>query len=476
MKKIFMALFALLLVGFIKASDAYALTDITRIFGEDEYKTSIEISKSLWQTSKNVILVSEDDYENSLCAPLLARYLKAPIIFTAKDFLREDVEAEIERLKAEDVYIVGNVHSISDDVIKKLNEKGLNCVIIGGKDRYDTSVEIERFIKENFNLTGKAILVSGENPADVLSASFVGARLRMPVLLIKKDNIPDSVKLFIGDNKISKFYIMGGEDIISDSAISGFEDIERIFGSDDFQRNALLLKKFENYINFSRLFIASRSDIKYALSGAGAAAYFNIPLIFVQNELAESSKSFIETKFFKLDQVIAIGNESSVSSSVLDWISDEKEKCSEIYSIKTYSDFSNYIMQKFYFVTKDNDLINIDNAQVGQKNDDSSSIYVYIDINYNSYSKLYSYMTVDTDCKNEVENWLKSIIMTASEQYPGKEINCELWSVQSYDSFPQIEATIEIDYNPTTSKWNAFKKQVDFSMTSDGQFIVKWVQ
>lgn len=463
----------LLCLSFFNVHNAYAVNASSRINGNDAISTSIEISKSGWHSSENAILVSTEGYADALTIPLLSKSLKAPVLFTGREALREDVEKELIRLKAEKVYVVGTQSSISDSIINRINELGMECVRISGSDKYELSAAIAGSTAKEGNIS-KVILASGDNYMDVLSASVVGARKKLPVLVVGKDSIPSSVKAFIDDRKINKAYIVGGEDVISSTVASQFQSSERIFGKDGYQRNAVILKQFEGSFDFDVLYMAPGSNPQYSMAGAGLAVNENAPMVFVNNNFSSISRSFIETKASMIEHVAAFGDETMISGLAINQITDAGSSRTEASNYEEYEEFAKSIMDNCYIKCADGNEIKINKVLVGQKNNDNNSIYIYLDMNTDNYNSLLKFLNGSSDAKQTVEDWMKSIAAEAAAHYPDKTVNCELWSVYSYSSYPASHGEGDIEFNPATRQWNVMQKEAGFMMAKDGQFIVEW--
>lgn len=68
--------------------------------------------------------------------------MDAPILLTRNNKLEDKTLAEIERLGASKVVILGGEAAISSDVLETLEKKGLTVERISGKSRYDTAVKV----------------------------------------------------------------------------------------------------------------------------------------------------------------------------------------------------------------------------------------------------------------------------------------------------------------------------------------------
>lgn len=118
-----------------------------------------------------------------MTATVLFKLLKAPILLTDSDKLDERVKAEIERLGARDIIIVGGNLSIIEKVkleLKKYNKDDVER--LSGCDRYATSVAVAKRVTA---ITDKdrAVIASGEVFSDVI---VIGP-------LAGKDNAPNTI-------------------------------------------------------------------------------------------------------------------------------------------------------------------------------------------------------------------------------------------------------------------------------------------
>ncbi len=113
---------------------------VTRISGKDRITTSVEISKSAYTTSENVVLASGFNFADALSAGQLASALNAPLLLSSQNKLDSQTKNEIERLKAKKVYVVGGDNAISKSgVDTTLKSEKIDVTRLEGQDRYSTS-------------------------------------------------------------------------------------------------------------------------------------------------------------------------------------------------------------------------------------------------------------------------------------------------------------------------------------------------
>lgn len=228
---------------------------VIRMAGDTRYETAVEISKKGWTKSDYVILATGEAFPDALAAAPLAGKLDAPILLTKSDNLPDCTKDEIISLKPKHIIILGTGDVISSTVVsdiekkcKVLDDKGnplyeiLNANIhrLGGETRYETAAQISSWLNHPSNKT--AILVNGERYQEALAASPVAAYKGMPILLVRKDSIPDCVKQQLQNHGITRTVIVGGPDAVSSDVASLLDNkldnnkypAMRLFGDDEY--------------------------------------------------------------------------------------------------------------------------------------------------------------------------------------------------------------------------------------------------
>lgn len=176
--------------------------DTKRIWGKDRYETCAEIIKEGWQSSENAILVNGENFPDSLSASVLAKKYNAPVVLTKNSVLEGHAKKELERLKVKKVYIVGGESVVKPKIEKDLEKLGIQRERISGKDRYETSLALTKMI----GVENGVILTTGLDYSDALSISPIAGKLQMPIMLVPKDFLPDSILKFIEGKNIPKTY------------------------------------------------------------------------------------------------------------------------------------------------------------------------------------------------------------------------------------------------------------------------------
>ncbi len=286
-----------------------------RIMGKDRIKTSVEISKKYFEISDTVIIVTDKDYPDSLSAATLSKLLKAPILLTKSNGISKDVKNEILRLGATNSIIIGGNNSVSSNIEKELRKLDNNVERISGSNRYETSSEVAKKIISITGFKKSAVVVSGENFSDALTASSMAARDDMPILLVQHNKIPVQIRRVLSDLNIDETFIVGGYSSVGKDLESDVFMKKRLYGANRYE-TALNVMEFA-YPDAEKVFIATGENFADALVIGGIAAIQKSPIQLVNSK--NMSNSIVNTISKKnIKEMIVVGGENSVSDSIVD--------------------------------------------------------------------------------------------------------------------------------------------------------------
>lgn len=316
MKKKIILLFAISVLISFHSTVKAASAQVERLWGSDRYKTCSAIVTKGWQNSDCAVIVNGSNFPDALSASTLAKKYNAPILLTESDKLNSDTYNQLIRLNIKKAFIVGGTGVINTSIEDQLNAMNIQTKRFSGQDRTSTSVDVAKEIGTSSGI----ILTTDSSYTDALSVSPIAAKLQIPIILMPKDYVPDSVASFIKENNITKTYVVGGEDLISDSAVSNFPDVQRITGNDAYERNINVINKFWDKFDFGTAFLASSKDFADALSGSAFAALNGNPIVLVGDDLEDTTKSFIANKAFT--KLYILGGTAGISDNTADVIAN----------------------------------------------------------------------------------------------------------------------------------------------------------
>ncbi|WML36821.1 cell wall-binding repeat-containing protein [Clostridium sp. OS1-26] len=323
MKKIACLLSISLCLGIGVTTRAKAAVNPERIGGANRYDTSIAVSKNGWNTTSDyVVITSGEDFGDALSAAPLAKKYNAPILLVSKDNLDNQSDSasnltnELSRLKAKKAFIIGGTGAVSSKVEEAIKNKGIEIERISGNDRYDTSIEIAKKV----GATNGVVIAAGDDFADALSAAPIAASKEMPIILLQKDKVTDTLQNYLKDNNISKAYVIGDKDVINDDVVKQFSNVERITGNNEYERNINIINKFSKDFKYDTVYFASRKGFADSLSGSALAALTSSPIILVDENSEAKVKEYIDNKIKDVGQVNVLGGEGVINTSLLEKI------------------------------------------------------------------------------------------------------------------------------------------------------------
>ena len=287
-----------------------------RVGGKDRTDTAIEISKKYFGQANTVIVVDRKDFPDAMTASVLSKLLNAPILLTETNRLDPRVAAEIQRLGARDVIIVGGNSSVSEAVKKELAKFDKDEVErIYGRDRYETSAQVARRVVGITGKIGHGVVASGEVFADALTVAPFAAREGYPILLVKRNSVPPTINKAIKDLSITKVTIAGGYSTVAKSLESSLPTVvERLRGNSRYETAIDIVNKKFN--NANEIFLANGEQWMDALVIGPVGGILDIPILLTgANNAPQSLKDYIAKS--KIEKITAIGGRSMVSDKVL---------------------------------------------------------------------------------------------------------------------------------------------------------------
>lgn len=302
MKKIHILFCFLFIIFFMAVQDAAAAPSNIRFGGMNRYETSVNVSQNNFQKSEYVVLVSGENFPDAISAAPLAKKYNAPILITEGTNLNSNVDEEIKRLGAKNVFIVGGNGAVSQNIEEQLAALNIQVTRISGQDRYETSTKVA----ENIGTSNGVVLASGENFPDALSIASIAAAKQMPILLTQSKILPDSVKDYISNNSISKSYVVGGTDVINDNVVKDLPNMKRLSGIDRYETNLNVINEFLGDFNFNNLYLAYGGDFPDALCGSAVAAKDFAPIVLVSKSYTRA-QSLIRSKIDSIASLKILG-------------------------------------------------------------------------------------------------------------------------------------------------------------------------
>lgn len=301
--------------------------NIIRYEGSDRVNTAVTISNKNFNSARNVIVTNAWKPSDALAATALAKSLNAPILYVNKDELPSNTKYEIDRLGAENIYVVGGENSVSENVKSQLYydiRSVRNTYRISGENRAGTALELAKEAAR-YKKGSKAFIVTGTSDSDCLAVSAASGENSYFMFYVVNGNLDWESRSYIRNNFNSVFIANGNENInssiVNDLRNSGLR-VNQIYGNDSFD---LSMKISENsnefYTTLHSVYLTSGRNVADGVPGSVLAAKSGMPLMLVdgnnnKNEIA----NYINKK--NVDRVYILGGRNSVPTEVEDAINN----------------------------------------------------------------------------------------------------------------------------------------------------------
>ncbi|MHA7138113.1 S8 family serine peptidase [Rossellomorea arthrocnemi] len=286
---------------------------LKKLIGNTRYSTAVEVSKQGWDSAPTVFVVNGSAIADGLTATPLASAHDAPILLTTRDRLPSETVAEMDRLGAKKIVLIGGSSVISHEVKASLMKKGYDVSRIGGRDRYETSLLLAKELDKVVDVKD-AYVAYGKGEPDALSISAHSGMEKQPIILVEKKAVPRATYDWLKTEGLSTAYFIGGPAVLDSTVMKSLNTLtdknvlnNRISGKTRHETNAKVIGKFYKEEHYPTVLIAKSETTKLvdALSAGPLASKLGVPVLLVsQDGLDESQINMIADKSsFQVHQV-----------------------------------------------------------------------------------------------------------------------------------------------------------------------------
>lgn len=296
---------------------------LVEIAGDGRVATALAVSRFGFPSgARRVVLASAGGFADALAAAPLAGVLGGPLLL-ADHRVTDPVRAELERLGAAEVVIVGAVGAVPALVELQLRDAGYEVRRIAGDGRADTAALIARDVAAlRAQAPTEVAVTSAGDFADALAFAPAAALAGIPVVLSGRDALPPDSAAALRDLAPDRTLVLGGAEAVSDVVMAELPSPTRIAGPDRYRtalRAAELL--LERGGTLGRVGIATGRDFPDGLAAGPALARTGNPLLLVDGgdaRMAEAVYAWLEERAGEIDEAIVFGGERAVSPAVRD--------------------------------------------------------------------------------------------------------------------------------------------------------------
>jgi putative cell wall-binding protein len=305
-----------------------------RASGPNRIDTAIAASRLGWQRSAEVVLADASNFPDALASGALAASLEAPLLLTTRTALHPNVAAELRRLQATRVHVMGGTAAVSADVEAALLAQGLQVVRVAGPSRFDTAARAARLAGPG---TGRPDVVvalgTAADPSrawpDALSAgAFASTGQRPPLVLTTPDSVPpasmDAIRDLARGGGI--VHLLGGTGAVRPAVeqqltSAGFT-VHRIAGANRFATSLESATAALRRLGTEPrpLVLASGGNFPDGLAAASLAARLGGVLLLVPGgglAATPEVRGWLKANGTRFDRVVAVGGAAAISDAGL---------------------------------------------------------------------------------------------------------------------------------------------------------------
>jgi putative cell wall-binding protein len=190
---------------------------------------------------------------------------------------------------------------------------------VDGSDRYEVAAAVS---KRSYPAgADTAVIVSGQNFSDALSAAPLATRLEAPLLLTSAATLPSSIRQELTRLAPTNIVVVGGPNSVSDEIVAQLRaefSVERISGSDRYAVSRSVADKWADTAP-ATVYIATGLSFPDALSAGAAAGAKNSPVVLVRGTVDSLDAATADAlRSLQPESISIAGGPASVSSGTED--------------------------------------------------------------------------------------------------------------------------------------------------------------
>jgi hypothetical protein len=294
---------------------------VTHITATDAAAYAVKLSTRRSSTATTAVLVGTTSWSSAAVAAPLARVVDGPVLATGRTAMSAAAKTELARLHATSVLVVGPTSELASGVMSWLATHGYSARRIAGSDAYATAdaVASEIAARQGGTLTDGHVVVVGNDAADALSASAVGAAKHWPLLMSRVGGVPAHTRTTLTAIGVSSTLLVARTSTVSGAAKAQLPGASRI-GSSSSAGNGTALAEWaiSNYpADFpgEHIFLINPARWNMGIGLPAAAARENALVLTTGVSLAPAVKSYYSKHSEVAVRTRVLGTSTAISNA-----------------------------------------------------------------------------------------------------------------------------------------------------------------
>jgi putative cell wall-binding protein len=296
--------------------------DVRRISGQNRFDTAAAVSADAFDAPvPRVWVATGEAFPDALAAGAAASADSVPVLLTGRAALPEPTHDELQRLRPQQVAVVGGTSAISTDVLREIEEAVPQAQVlrVAGVDRFATAA---RVAETAFPTPPATVYVAtGGSFPDALAAVPAAGEDAAALLLVSRTSVPEPTRTYLRNATPARIVVVGGSAAVSSEVEEELREITdaqiiRVSGVDRFATAVALLERTAATAD-TRVFVASGETFADALAGGPAAAAVSSAILLTgRDRLPAATGDAITARGFTA--VTILGGPAAVSRGVED--------------------------------------------------------------------------------------------------------------------------------------------------------------
>ncbi|MBY1444476.1 N-acetylmuramoyl-L-alanine amidase [Clostridioides difficile] len=239
------------------------------------------------------------------------------------------------------------------DVNKYLRKTSAPITELTGSDRYETAVKIS---KEGWkNGSDKVVIINGDVSIDGIISTPLATTYNAPILLVEKNNVPNSVKSELKRLNPKNIIIIGDENAISKTTANQIKSTvnasqTRLNGSNRYETSLLIAKEIDKNHDVEKVYITNANGGEVdALTIAAKAGQDKQPIILTDKDsITDNTYKWLKSE--DLQNAYFIGGPQMISTNVINkvnGITKDNVTNNRVYGADRHETNAN-VIKKFY--------------------------------------------------------------------------------------------------------------------------------
>lgn len=313
--------------------DGYLLS---RVSGPTRIHTAVQVSQQGFPSADTVVLARSDVYADALAGAPVAAQRSAPILLTASPELSPETAAEIDRLGATKVLLLGGTVALAPEVAAELAARGLTVERIGGADRFETAA----LLAATLGPSDIAYVVEGADAdpsrgwPDALATSYLAAATGRPILLVTTESMPEATRRALDAQGVQEAVVVGGtaavsDDVVDELADGGF-DPRRVAGENRYETSAEVYREaVAEGLDQSTVWLGTGLNWPDSLTAGPVVGHLGQTMLLIDGATPEGSQAALDVLRANRDvitDVRLLGGEDAIQADVSLRVEDGLER------------------------------------------------------------------------------------------------------------------------------------------------------